>query len=211
MKKFIIIFVSIMTAIVIACITLAIIIGINFGFKLRDAAVNYKKYDANNPETMNMQIYYNSASKKAFVGSVEVNNKNLDIVIPNNIGDIKINSLGGYHGTGVPTLFYIDYNPDYDLINDYFKCSKEDYEDKKNIYEITKYDVSINITLPKYLNTIRKSRFNYDSLEYYINPTEEKAIIFNISRKYNIDENNKYYYTKDGFIYNKKTNEIINY
>ena len=208
MKKLIIILVSVISAIVTVCIVAAIIVGVYIGNKLKDASFNYKEYNSNNANTKNIQIYYNSSSKKAFVGRVIANDDNLYIVIPDTIGDIKINKLGGSHGTGAPTLFYIDYRPNTSF-GGYFNCSKEDYESIKDTYKVTEYNVLIKITLPKYLNKISFNDISYFSREYYIYPSTKDAAIFNITCDYSIDETNKYFYTKDGIIYNKKTKGII--
>ena len=204
MKKFIIIFVSIMTVIVTACIVGAIIVGINIGKYFNDSAYNYKSYKLDN-----VGLYYNEKSKKSFISYVKIDDENLNVELPSAYKDSTVNKLGGFY-SGRRRVFYISYEPK-KITNDYIQIDTSRYEDIKNEYEVLEEDITINIILPEKLEDIigKEILYSFSQIyETYYSP-DKKIYKFNITCKYSIIEKNKYFYTNDGYVYDKKTKELV--
>jgi len=179
-----------------------------------DACIFYTTYNGGT-----IKYYYNDKNNKAFVGIIEISNINNEIIILDECNDCTVNRLGGYHGTGVKAPFTFDLLNLHDKNVDFSKTYKTkdeniDYENKKindnfmwDQHEII--NVYINLTLPKSLNEIYMCYADYVLIDEY---SDEDKILIKIYRPVvylNISEDNKYFYTKDGKLYDKKKDELI--
>jgi hypothetical protein len=180
-----------------------------------DSAIFYSSYPGG---TIN--YYYNDKNNKAFVGRIEISNINNEIIILDECNDCTVNRLGGFHGTGVKAPFAFDllYLQNNDLIfSDIYKTKDKniDYEKKKindyfawNEHEII--NININLTLPKSLNEILLCDADYVLIDKYANDNNEIVVkIYRPVVYLNISEDNKTFYTQDGKLYKKKTDELV--
>ena len=173
-------------------------------------------YTANNVD--NIFICCNQKLKIAFIGSVDysiVDSNN--VILPSEYDGCTINKLGGYYGRGVPTPFGVNLIdlPEVQLKDEYYSefttSEKYIYEENSHLwsdYEI--HNVPMNITLPDKLEEI-DSTFGKEILVRIL-PNGTRlgfAEIWRVVYHFSINENNSHFYTIDGKLYNKETNNLI--
>ncbi len=112
----------------------------------------------------------------------------------------------------MPTPFYVNCN-----YNDFFSRNYEIYStDDDNIMtyidkntKIEVENVVFNITLPSKLKTIELTLLNDVVYQEYQQGEYTILKVFHPVYYFNISEDNKYFYTKDGKSYYKETNELF--
>lgn len=136
------------------------------------------------------------SSKSAFIGYVSYDLDTVEIHLPDEYKGVKVLELGGYYGRGVPTPFFLGYEG----ITEGFLMDFDSIDENDTIIE-----VNIDVYLPKYLKKC-----------VYVQPlvcgTSESGqnTIYLAKCNYYLDSENDYFYTKDGKLYNKSDNTIVN-
>ncbi len=143
-----------------------------------------------------IEVYYNKITRSCFVGSYswDGNTENTIIVVPDEYENYKISSLGGVHGRGVPVNFSV-VMPD-EILEDVYSVSDE----SENIEAVT---YTFTVIIGKNMN----NSTNFDYEDYYYN--EDGSVRFIVKMNYDCSPDNKWIYSQDGKLYDKKTNEMI--
>ena len=165
-------------------------------------------------ELDNIDIGYSKIERSAYIGRVsskETEGRN--IVLPSKYNNIVIKELGGYFGRGVPTPFGIDILINPPLSYEEMYTTKEEYIYQSDLnwwddYEVTtyKYYITLPSKLEKVTYTACKEIFVVTTKE------EDNSIFAHIYRPvyhFFIEEENPYFYTEEGKLYNKKTNQLL--
>lgn len=135
------------------------------------------------------------STKNAFMGYVIYNLDTTKIYLPSEYKGVKVEELGEYYGRGVPTPFFLGYSDTTTgFTTDLDNISKND----------TIIEVNINIYLPKYLK-----KCSY--IQQYVSGFRENDynIIYIAKCNYHIDSENEFFYTKNGKLFNKSDNTIV--
>lgn len=131
--------------------------------------------------------YIGYSHKNAFIGCVNYNLETTEIHLPSFYKGVKVESLGGYFGRGVPTPFCVEYNG----ISNGFSTNLDNISGNDTIIE-----TYIDIYLPDYLKEC-----NY-LLQLVIGTTLDDHDIIYIARcNYYISSDNDYFYSKNGKSY----------
>jgi hypothetical protein len=156
-------------------------------------------------------IAINKLSNCCFVGSYQCTEytENLEITIPDAYDGIPITRMGGYYGTGVPTPFLISLAdlymnaPENSKYNGVFSGNINDFEIAE-AYIIE--NVVFHLNIGKNIEAIE-----FVSMDtYYPHINEDGSITFYHPVVYtNCSAENEHFYSKDGKLYNKETDELI--
>ncbi len=156
-------------------------------------------------------VAINKTANCCFVGEYNCTEytENSEITIPDDYEGIPIKRIGGYYGRGVPTPFSIHFA---DLYMNAPEGSEYDaiFSGDINEFEIPEEyiieDVVFNLNIGKNIEVIEFVVMD----EYYPHINEDGSITFYHSVvNINCSDENKYFYSKDGKLYNKKTDELI--
>ena len=162
-------------------------------------------------ETGDFTIGVNELGNKCFVCTckfTEVQDE-YTIIIPDDYNNIPITQLGGAFGKGAPAPFMVD-------IADFYMNAPEDSEFDsvysktliESDFKFTIENVLFNISIGKNIKKIE--RISLD--EYYPHINEDETITFyHPVVKINCSEDNEYFYSKDGKLYDKKTDKLIDF
>lgn len=199
MKKYFIILISIfMSIFLVTCNSCAKEVD-----KLFDAPEHIKE------DGCNYLIYKKYCSIAAF--DLNINEEeNYYFTVPEYYNGLKVTKLGGYLGRGYPEPFgakvIIDKNVyNYNNITpfDTDNINLKYYENKE--YDIKKLYISIGNNIEEFYNCL-----NAGSYYIGINPENNKQhIIFKLEYNFIISPTNKYFYSQDGKVYDKETNELV--
>lgn len=164
-----------------------------------------------NAEVNGFYIGINRASNCCFVGDYKCTEytDDLEIIIPDDYEGRPVKRIGGYYGRGLPTPFSIS-------LADLYMNAPEDSKYNAILHgDINKFEiledyvienVVFNLNIGKNIENI----VFVDMDEYYPHINDDGSITFyhsvvNIS----CSDENKNFYSKDGKLYNKKTDELI--
>lgn len=156
-------------------------------------------------------IAINKTANCCFVGNYECTEytENFEITIPDHYDGIPIKRIGGYYGSGVPTPFYISL---YDLYMNAPSGSKYggifagDISDFNLPDTYTVEDVVFTLNIGKNIEAIE---FVVMDL-YFPHINENGSLTLYHSVVYiNCSEENEHFYSQDGKLYDKKTNELV--
>ena len=166
---------------------------------------------SNHAEVDGFYIGINKISNCCFVGDYRCTEytDNLEITIPDEYEDIPVKRIGGYYGRGVPTPFSIS------LSDSYMNAAEGSKYDSIFCGDINEFeiledhvieDVVFNLNIGKNIEIIEFVTMD----EYYPHINDNGSITFyhpvvNI----NCSDENKHFYSKDGKLYDKKTDELI--
>ncbi len=156
---------------------------------------------------------YSKLENNCFVADISYSKgDSTDIIIPDKFNGSYVTALGGYCGTGAPTPFYVNCNDNDFFSENYEIISTDDSNIKTDIDKNTKVEVEnvvFNITLPSKLKTIEETLLNYVVYQEYEQGENTILKVFRPVYYFNISEDNKYFYTKDGKLYYKETDELF--
>ena len=148
----------------------------------------------------NLKIYYSNIARECIASTLEWdgNYDNMTFTIPDEYEGLKVKSLGGVPGMA-PTEFFISIpevmHPEATGTTEDEECIGETDEDTVT------YSFTVNLG-----NNMRKfEHFAYK--EYYMD--ENGKVIYIVEIHYECSPDNKWVYSQDGKIYDKKTNELI--
>lgn len=134
-------------------------------------------------EDGDFRIYYHKWSGNVLVGDYrwDGDENNTTVTIPDEADGKKINSLGGFIGRGSPLLFYV------------------------NLTDSVKKSGEYNFTVKLGENIKHVYRFLYTDEFTDING----ELKYKVNYYYEVSEDNKWIYSKDGKLYDKKTDELL--
>ncbi len=156
-------------------------------------------------------IAVNETANCCFVGGYTCTEyaENMEITIPDKYDNKPITRIGGYMGRGVPTPFGIS-------VSELYMNAPEDSE-YHSVFcgDIAGFDITEDYRvqeLPFIVNIGKniKSIENVNMVKYYPHINEDGSITFYhpvVSIK--CSDENKYFYSENGKLYNKKTKELI--
>lgn len=141
-------------------------------------------------------VYYNKITKSCFVGSYlwDGNTENTIIVVPDEYKNYEVSSLGGVYGRGVPVNFSVVMPAE--VTEDVYSVS-----DESENYEAATYTFTVIIGK----NIKKLDHFDYEDCYY----NEDGSVRFIVKMNYECSPDNKWIYSQDGKLYDKKTNEMI--
>ena len=166
-----------------------------------------------NRSVMENNLYFtcNDLGNCAFVSSYQWDgtDEKKTITIPNEVGENKVTRLGGYSGRGCPEPFLISLTDDYRITIDGEKIYSFNSEDELDTwgfeYEIENVRFTLNIG--KGINKV----VNVDMSNYYPKENEKgKVILYHPVVYIECDEDNRTFYSKDGKLYYKSNDELVN-
>lgn len=178
-----------------------------FVFLLSGCSLSY-----NLDKNGNMDIGYSKQDKEAFIAHVYVDlDTEIDIVLPDTYKNCTVTKLGGYIGRGVPCPFEIIYKVEDENIVDKFSIENdylEEYSKKWSSYETI--TITCNVKLPK---NLKKLYYMHVDDLYVVKYKDEdnkiKVKVYKTIFKFEIDKDNKLFYTKDGKLYYKLKDELV--
>ena len=143
-----------------------------------------------------VEVYFNKITKNCFVGSYlwNGNSENTIIDVPDEYENYKVSSLGGIYGRGVPVNFSV-------VMPDEFLEGIESVSNEGDDFEETTYTFTVKLG-----NNI-KTLTNFIYEDYYYD--EDASVRFKVKMHYECSPDNKWIYSQDGKLYDKKTNEMI--
>ena len=148
-------------------------------------------------------IAVNKTANCCFVGGYNCTEytENLEITIPDDYNGIPIKRMGGYYGRGVPTPFSINLAD-----SNLNACEYTDIIDEFDISEdYVVEDIVFNLNIGENIEIIE---FVTDG--YYPHINDDGSItLYHPVVNINCSDENKNFYSKDGKLYNKKTDELI--
>ena len=153
----------------------------------------------------------NKTAKTCFAGQYECTEytPNCEITIPDEFDGKPITKIGGYHGRGVPTPFFISVD---DVFMNAPAGTRFSYIFNGDLKSY-QFDVSFNEEDVVFVLNIGK---NVKTVEYvemgkkYPHVNEDGSVTFYHPVVYiNCSEENKNFYSENGKLYNRKTDELI--
>ena len=156
-------------------------------------------------------ICINKTANCCFVGGYNCTEytENLEITIPDDYNGIPIKRMGGYYGRGVPTPFSIN------LADLYMNAPEESEYNAVFGGNIDEFDISEDYVVEDIVFNLNIGE-NIEIIEYvvmdkyYPHINDDGSITFYHSVvNINCSDENKNFYSKDGKLYNKKTDELI--
>ncbi len=170
-------------------------------------------YESTYAEELGVTFGYSNVKGDCFVGEIEHSkNSPTEIVLPETFNGLPVVQLGGYVGTGVPSPFGAYCAPDYfpdEYVNP-FTCEDEYVKtllDERVILEVD--NILFKITLPRRLKRIKNTALKLVTGAERTDGGSKRIKIFRPVYYFEIDEENPYFYTDDGKLYDKKTNELF--
>lgn len=144
----------------------------------------------------NLDAYYNKLTKDCFIGEYywDGNIENMTIVVPDKYENYKVKGLGGFFGRGAPIAFSV-------VMPDELLAEVESVSDEGDDFEATTYTFTVKLG-----NNIKKiTNFSYECYYY----DEDGNVEFRVKMHYECSPDNKWIYSKDGMLFDKKTNKFI--
>lgn len=154
---------------------------------------------------------YGVSRKDAFVICHQWDGKeeNKRIVIPDEFDNVPVTRLGGYHGRGVPSPFSIRLPEAYDndntlIVSDkFFQNQQAIAAWFPNGYEIV--EITFTLCLGKNVNSL----YYHETCYYQFTEQGKKTILYLPVFRFECAEENETFYAKDGVLYEKATDKVI--
>lgn len=163
-------------------------------------------------------FYYSNFWGDAYVGYYiwDGTEEGKTIVIPENYKDYPVTMLGGYFGRGYPTPFYVSFAAEvqellfpnaYDWwrtwVQSYPKTTSNGVEPSDVQY------ITFNIHLSKNIKEFKNTHLDDVFEATYEDNGETKKIALVYTYHFTCDENNETFYAKDGKIYYRKDDTLV--
>lgn len=153
-------------------------------------------------------IGYRNFGKKAFIGCCtwDGDRDNMVFTVPDEYNGIKITMLGGYIGRGYPCPFTV--SPKLDKAGGERTFSTDSAGDDDE-YETLVFTVRFGVNISE---LVYVSGENYIGKDISDSATElgyRSDIMYKIVYRFEVDENNTAFYSKDGKLYNKIDDSLI--
>ena len=133
----------------------------------------------------------------------------MNIVLPEDYNGAKITALGGYHGRGVPNMFYVEISDEVmgqlcPEVKNWSYLSDTDVLENCNV-EYLRFNLHISKKITELVL--------YDMEQIYVGEYERDGenvcnvyvLTFNVT----CDEDNKYFYAKDGKLYSRGDDALV--
>lgn len=134
------------------------------------------------------------------------------ITIPDEFRGAPVTALGGYIGRGVPAPFYVYFNIEDSISEEYETFSTDDDCMQFLVDSTTKVEVlnvEFTITLPKHLKKITKTSLITVTCQKHSDGQNVLLKVFRPVYCFEISEQNEFFYTKDGKLYYRETNQLF--
>lgn len=181
-------------------------------FSLSACSMYYDIEDAEFEGRM-MGMGYAEKLNRAFVGYVVTDNQEGEtIVLPDDYNGMPVTELGGYVGRGYPCPFLVEplfLNEDE---THYYVISRDEdlAEGTTSTTEVITHNITYHVLLPKNLKELVYVHGRYIYLKKSKESADTEPVeVYRILYYFELDESNPYFYTENGKLYNKKTNELI--
>ena len=156
-------------------------------------------------------IAVNKTANCCFVGQYTCSqySENMEITIPDEYKNKPITRIGGYFGRGVSMPFCIS------LADLYMNATVGSEYDSVFSGDINDFNITDNYSVkdvPFILNIGKNIKYieNVKSDDYYPHVNQDGSVTFyHPVLEINCSKDNKYFYSKDGKLYDEKTNELI--
>lgn len=161
-------------------------------------------------EDCNLELHLSKLKKDAFVGSYawDLNENNMEIVIPSSFGKYKITRLGGYFGSGARCSFQIAWDP-YQLYPDseVYGCEWDDFKTNFSDYpNSTVRYLDFTLVLNEYISDDIYS--SLDDITVFKLPDDSYVFVF--IRLYIIcPQSNDKLYSQNGKLYKKADGQLV--
>ena len=142
-------------------------------------------------------IGYNKMKKDAFISHCYWDEGEKVIVVPDNFSNAPITTLGGYFGRGVPSSFGIVPND-----RDYNFCTISHDENPFETYVFT-------VKLGKNIKKIARIDSSFYFGKYADQDMNKIEYLVCATYHFEVDEQNKTFYAKDGKLYYKSNNALV--
>lgn len=148
--------------------------------------------------------------RSAFVASYTCTEyiENMEITIPDECDGIPITQLGGATGSGFPSPFgiYLQSFMNAPEESDYNAIFRGDIDEFEILEDYAIEDVVFNLNIGKNVEIVELVIMD----EYYPHINDDGSITFyHAVVNINCSDENKHFYSKDGKLYDKKTDELI--
>lgn len=164
-------------------------------------ACTYSQYESF--EEGNINGGYNKHD--AFVGMCFWDGGDKVIELPDEYNGLPVTTLGGYIGIGSPDPFAIVLRDEnYRMYRDSFINAIELPDDE---YETITFTVKIGKNLRGIEDALGKLFFGIETIDE--NGNEIIDIVYKVAYYFEVDSNNKTFYSKDGKLYNKSDDTIV--
>jgi len=134
-------------------------------------------------EINNLNFYCSKVTRTCTVGHFEWDGdiENMTVIIPDEVDGKKVKSLGGANGSSAPAFFQI-------IMPEDIKFGEE--------YNFT-------VKLGKNIKYADIFLYSYECTDYKSN------VLYKVNYYYECSDDNKWIYSKDGKLYDKKTDKLI--
>ena len=166
-------------------------------------------YDASETTSDGWFVCYSNLFRNCFVGPYYWNGdpENMTLTIPDTYNNFPVTELGGYSGRGVPTPFEVllpdEYNVEFGT-----NYNPKDYpEDTSDLYPngYKVVELKFSLIIGKNLSKIKNTLMGY----YAVKQTDGSYILYHAVYYVTCAEENKAFYSKDGRLYYKANDELI--
>ncbi len=156
---------------------------------------------------------YSKLKNDCFAGPIiYTKNGTTEITVPNTFNGAPVTKLGGYTGTGYPTPFFVNCDEFYFPEGYHNEYSTDDETlnyiiDENTILEIE--NIVFRIKLPDTLEEIVNTELKTVAYAEKNDGDIKTLKVFRPVYYFEISENNDTFYTKDGKLYYKETDELF--
>ena len=186
-----------------------VILSIFLVFSLCGCSLWYKYV---NSAVDSFDIGYSEKLNKAFFAGYKWDGtaESANIILPEEYNETKITGLGGYTGRGYPSPFYIDVTDEAKekLCPDATEWSYADHT--ANVKDANIQILPFQLHISKNIKEIKNLSMGGIVLAEYEENGETISNIYVLTCYVTCDENNETFYAKDGKLYFKRTNELVN-
>ena len=163
-------------------------------------------YDSHGITENSLEIHYATTIKKAFLGDYywDGSEEGKTIIIPETFEGCTITAFGGSFGRGVPSPFCVVFTDETKelLRPDAFRWDMN-YLD--NIKDYNVEYIHFNLHISQYIEEIHEVNFDKYHVARYGMVPMVYVITFNVT----CDENNKTFYAKDGKLYYRENDALV--
>ena len=163
-------------------------------------------YDSRGITENSLEVFYAPTIKEAFIHTYywDGSDEGKTIVIPESYEGCTITAFGGYHGRGVPSPFHVVFTEEAQelLRPDAFRWDMN-YLD--NIKDYNVEYIHFNLHISQYIDEIVD--MNLD--EYHVARYGMVPMVYVITFNVTCDENNKTFYAKDGKLYYRENDALV--
>ena len=187
-----------------------ILLGFLLGFLLVLLANHFPLFYTERGEIDGFRVHVNRVGNQCFVGRYTYDGENREITIPDEYDGVPITRIGGSSAINGPlNEFYVDMRDVYMNSEEspYHTVYTESVMDDEHIRDpYTIEEVPFVLHIGKNIRTVER----VDMDKYYPHVNEDGSITFyHAVFEIRCDEDNPYFYAKDGKLYGRKTDQPV--